>query len=181
MTTPLRFASLLAAAALTLAAAAQPLLANGRVLRFDRQDAGPYQVSLGTIPDTPIIGNLHLTMTIKDTASDAYVLDALVTVTGQGPSGGAALIGPVQASTNLRDPTFYDVNTAVDELGPWIFTVRIEAGPGEAQAAFSVEVREANPLGAIAVLAGLLALMTILGLSVRAYLQQKRNRAANRV
>ncbi len=178
MPTLYRYASLLTVAVVMLIAAAQPAQANGRVLRFDRQAAGPYDVSLGTIPDTPIVGNLHLTMRVMDAATDTYILDARVTVIGVGPSDESTGIGPIAAVANFRDPTFYDLNTAVDEAGPWTFTVRIEAGPGEAQAAFSIEVSEANPLGGIAVLGGLLVLVTILGLSARSYIRQRRGRSA---
>ena len=161
-------------------AAAPQVSANGRVLRFDTQQAGPYQVSLGTIPDAPIVGNIHITVTVRETATDDYVLDGLIVMSGEGTGDNAGKIGPLAAERNLREPTYYEFNTSVDELGLWEFRVLIEAAPGTAETTFTVEVIESSPLGGIAVLAVLLGLVTVLGLSARAYFRQRKREAPTR-
>ena len=176
----IRLASVLLAAAVLLVAAAQQVSANGRVLSFDRQQAGPYRVSLGTIPNTPVVGNIHLTVTVEDSATDEYVLDASVVVIGEGPGDNPIELGPIVADRSLREPTYYEVNTSVDALGQWDFTVLIDAVPGQAETTFTLEVVEANPLGGIAILAVLLGLVTVLGLSVRAYFRQRKREASSR-
>ena len=177
MQTPIRLASVLLAAAVLLIAAAQQVSANGRVLGFDRQQAGPYVVSLGTIPATPLVGNIHLTVTVEESATEEYILDASVAVMGEGPGDDPAEIGPLLADRNLREPTYYEINTSVDEVGQWAFTVLVEAAPGPAEATFTFEVVKASPLGGIAILAVLLGLVTVLGLSVRAYFRQRKHEA----
>ena len=59
--------------------------ANGRVAQFVRQVAGPYEIALGTVPNQPVVGPLHMTMTVTEVASDEPMLDAEVVVTGVGP------------------------------------------------------------------------------------------------
>ena len=177
MRTLIRLAPVVVVAVVLLASAAQQASANGRVLRFDRQQAGPYVVSLGTIPTTPVVGNIHLTVTVEESATEEYILDASVAVVGEGPGDDPVEIGPLFADRNLREPTYYEINTSVDEVGQWAFTVLVDAAPGPAEATFTFEVVEANLLGGIAILAVLLGLVTVLGLSVRAYFRQRTREA----
>ena len=173
----IRPAAVLLVAVVLLAAAAQQVSANGRVLSFDRQQAGPYRVSLGTIPNTPVVGNIHLTVTVEESSTDEYVLDASVVVIGEGPGDNPIELGPLAADRNLREPTYYEFNTSVGEVGQWEFTVLVDAAPGAAETTFSVQVVEASPVGGIAALAVLLVLVTVLGLSGRAYFRQRRRDA----
>ena len=93
MTRSLVIALVALVAAAIAAVQAETAFANGRVVRFDRQVAGPYEVALGTIPDSPTLGALHMTLTVTDTKTQAYLLDAAVVVEGTGPESGAT-IGP---------------------------------------------------------------------------------------
>ena len=145
--------------------------ANGRVVRFVRQVAGPYEIALGTIPPTPAPGALHLTMTVANASSKSYVLDAEIAVTGKSPESDSSGLGPLSATHNPEDPTFYDINTTVDREGTWLFTVAVSSDLGEASADFPIEVRKANPLAGIATLLLLVALLTIIGLSAWTYLR----------
>lgn len=180
MRTLTRLAPAVVVAIVLLVAAAQQASANGRVLRFERQQAGPYMVSLGTIPTTPLVGNIHLTVTVEEAATEEYILDASVAVIGEGPGDDPAEVGPLFADRNLREPTYYEINTSVDEVGQWAFTVLVDAAPGPAEARFTFEVVEANPLGGIAILAVLMGLVTVLGLSARAYFRQRKGAASSR-
>ena len=59
--------------------------ANGRVVEFDRQIAGPYEIALGKIPPSPIVGNLYLSILLTEAESKAPVLGAEVVVSATGP------------------------------------------------------------------------------------------------
>ena len=59
--------------------------ANGRVVEFDRQIAGPYEIALGKIPPSPIVGNLYLSILLTEVESKAPVLGAEVVVSAAGP------------------------------------------------------------------------------------------------
>ena len=155
--------------------------ANGRVQEFQRQIAGPYEVAFGTIPDPPVVGTLHLTVRITETASDMLVLNADVTVTAVGPVGpdlGPAELGPLKAMNTPSNPAFYDLATSVDRLGEWMFTVAVASEFGEGVAEFPLEVREQGFLGGVITLLAGLALLIIVGLSLVMYLQQRGRRKA---
>ena len=119
--------------------------ANGRVAELQKKRAGPYEIALGTIPGTPVVGTLHMTMTVSDIASGAFLLDARVAVTGIGPGAQAPEIGPLEAQSNLTSPNFYDVNTSVDRVGAWTFTISISGEQGEAATDFVLDVKSPNP------------------------------------
>ena len=50
--------------------------ANGRVVEFDRQEAGPYEIAFGKIPGSPRVGALFLSIIVTDTASATPVTGA---------------------------------------------------------------------------------------------------------
>ena len=146
--------------------------ANGRVVRFDRQLAGPYEIGLGTIPATPGVGNLHLTVSVADAVSKVYITGADIVVTASGP--GAVEIGPLNAYDSLQGVGFYDVNTSVDREGMWTFTVAVSSEMGEASAPFEIEVKNTSPVAGIVTLVVLVGLLSIIGFSVRAMLSGRR-------
>ena len=119
--------------------------ANGRVAQFVRQVAGPYEIALGTVPDRPVVGPLHMTMTVTEVASDEPMLNAEVVVTGVGPQPEPGVeatdVGPVEAEVGVTSLGYYDVNTTVDRVGAWTFTVDVSADPGEASTQFAIDVR----------------------------------------
>ncbi len=147
--------------------------ANGRVIQFERRIAGPYEIAVGTIPQSLVIGSLHLTMSISDAATDTFILNTEVTVTGKGPESDAIEIGPLAAQINPNDPAFHDVNTSVDRVGVWSFVISVSGDLGDASAEFPIEVKNSSPLIGIATLAALLGFVIVLGFSIRAYLRER--------
>ena len=147
--------------------------ANGRVTKFENQSVGPYLVSLGTIPEPPIVGSLHLTVTLKEIETQEFILDALITASGKGSNINSKDIGPMNAVKNFGDPRYYDINTSVNTTGTWTFDIAIKADPGEITTTFQIEVIERNNIPAILAFFVLLLLVTILGLSIRAFIQQQ--------
>ena len=148
--------------------------ANGRVIRFERRDAGRYEVALGTIPASPGVGLLHLTLEVIDRGSAEFVPNATLTVTGTGPESDEAEIGPLEVQRSVTDPAFYEVGTSVDREGTWIFNVSVSGDLGDGSADFPVEVRNASPLVGIATLLVMVLLLVVLGLSFRSYLKEGR-------
>lgn len=151
--------------------------ANGRVLTYDTRTAGPYEVAVGKIPETPTVGELHLTMTITEIATALVIRDADVVITAIGPDSSEIEIGPLNATSELQvlieEPTYYDIVTEVDRIGTWVFTINVTSEVGSGSADFPVEVREANPITGIATLIALLAFVVVVGLSVRVFLKER--------
>ena len=149
--------------------------ANGRVTSFERKTAGPYEIGLGTIPPSPS-GNLHLALTVTDTATSSPVLDANLELQGAGPDSSVIEIGPFIAANSAQEPTYYEVNTEVDREGVWLFTTTVTDAAGTHSAEFQVEVKNASPITGILTLVVLLAFLIIFGLSLRASLGGRRKR-----
>lgn len=154
--------------------------ANGGVTRFVRRAAGPYEVALGTVPPSPGVGNLHLTVTVLEQSTEAQVLDAEVSVTAVGPGPDAAEVGPLRAVNDIKSPWSYDVNMRVDREGEWRFAVSVSAAPGDASAEFVVDVRNASPVAGAITMLVLVALLVVLGLSLRAYVRESGKGAGRR-
>jgi hypothetical protein len=167
------WASALAVLAVILAATVS---ANGRVGQFVRQTAGPYEIALGTIPDSPAVGQLHLTMTVRDTAAESFVLDAEITVTGVGPDGDAVEIGPLDARNSPTSLDFYEVNTSVDRVGTWVFTVLVSGEPGEGSADFLIKVRTASTVYRIFTWVTVMVFFALVGLGLFPYLRRRMRR-----
>jgi hypothetical protein len=121
-----------------------------------------------------VVGILHLTMTVFEESSGAVITDANVTVEVRAPGQEGVATGPMVARKNSIAPTFYDVNTTVDRVGTWVFTVGVSSELAKVSADFPIEVTETNPFVAMATLVVLLAFVSVLGLSVRAIPAQRR-------
>lgn len=167
------FATLIALAAAVVAGTFGNVYANGRVLEFDSRVAGPYQVEMGKIPNTPVVGALHLTIRATEIATGASMIGADVAVTGVGPDSQAVEIGPLIATSDLQDPTFYDVAMQVDRIGEWVFTVAVITEFGNGTADFPIQVVESNPITGIVTVVALIAFVSVLALAVRAFLRER--------
>ena len=171
-------ASIIAIAAIVAAAGLGLLLlsanlafAHGGGFQLTRPAvAGPYELLLGTIPDPPIVGEAILILQVSDPDTGARVLGVQVEALPVSSGGPAPAIpfGP-----DSYDPTLYEANATLDAEGAWTFTINVSGADGEGSATFDYEVRRASPIAGIITLATLLALLTILGLSMRAFLKQR--------
>ena len=162
--------------------------ANGRVVEFDRQIAGPYEIALGKIPPSPIVGNLYLSILLTEVESKAPVLGAEVVVSATGPPiegeaspmGDGPEIGPIIVNPD-PDPQnyagYYDTEQPIvlDRSGWWTFTVNVDSpDAGKASAQFLVNVTTPNPLIGIITLVALLAFIIVVALAIRMYLRERR-------
>ena len=147
--------------------------ANGRVIVFEDHTAGPYRLAVGTIPENPVVGNLHVTMTITAPPGDELILDAEVSVSGSGPESQDVEIGPLAAEHNAADPSYYDINTFVDRQGEWRFSVTVNGPRGEGMTDFPIEVGTRSPLIGIVTILALVAFLAALGYSLRAFLRER--------
>ena len=147
--------------------------ANGRVIVFEDHTAGPYRLAVGTIPENPVVGNLHVTMTITAPPGEDLILNAEVSVSGSGPESQDVEIGPLAAEHNADDPSYYDINTFVDRQGEWRFSVTVNGPQGEGTAEIPIEVRTQSPLIGIVTILALIAFLAALGYSLRTFLRER--------
>ena len=176
------------AAASVVQFTASQAYANGRVVEFDRQIAGPYEIALGKIPPSPIVGNLYLSILLTEVESKAPVLGAEVVVSATGPpiEGEASPmrvrpeIGPIIVNPD-PDPQnyagYYDTEQPIvlDRSGWWTFAVNVDnPDAGKASAQFLVNVTTPNPLIGIITLVALLAFIIVVALAIRMYIRERR-------
>ncbi len=175
---------LIAALAVLVAAWAQVApdmaFANGRVVEFDRQVAGPYEIAFGKIPGSPRVGALFLSIIVTDMASAMPVVGADVRVSGRGPGAADVEVGPVAVAPDpdpANYPGYYDTTEAItlDRAGLWLFAVDVDsAAGGKARAEFSLEATEPNPITGIVTLLALAAFAAVVALAIRMYLRERR-------
>lgn len=150
-------------AALWLLAGQGELLANGasRLLVKDAP-AGPYLLEVGILPGTPRVGTLHVTVLVNEAAGETPLTDALIDVTADGPEG-ATDTGPVRAVNSALDLRFYEADLPLDTEGAWTLTVDADGPLGPGQLVLPMQVRPAQGLDLVYVLAAFVAL-TALGI-----------------
>ena len=176
------------AAASVVHFASSSAYANGRVVEFDRQIAGPFEIALGKIPPSPIVGNLYLSILLTEVESKAPVLGAEVVVSATGPpiEGEASPmrvgpeIGPIVVNPDpdpQNYPGYYDTEQPIvlDRSGWWTFAVNVDSpDAGKASAQFLVNVTTPNPLIGIITLVALLAFIIVVALAIRMYIRERR-------
>ena len=136
-----------------------------------REIAGPYELVLGTIPDPLVVGEAILILSVANPDTGARVLNADVTVTPESPA--SANVAPLIAGPDSYDPTLYEARAELDAEGRWMFTIDVSGQAGTGSASFAYEVKKLSPIAGLITLAALLAFLTILGLSIRAFIKDR--------
>ena len=138
-----------------------------------REIAGPYELVLGTIPDPLVVGEAVLILSVENPDTGARVLNADVTVTPEGPTSASPNAGPLIAGPDSYDPTLYEARAELDAEGQWMFTIEVSGQSGTGSASFAYDVKKLSPIAGLITLAALLAFLTILGLSIRAFIKDR--------
>ena len=136
--------------------------ANGVHVRSEEVFAGPvgsYEVQVLT---NPVVGNLHLTISVLQQDGNLPADHPLVRVLArgpEGPDGRTQIVGPKVARGSLAGPNWYAVDMSVNETGSWLFNLTVDGPMGEEAADFRVEIRESGGVNwlVIGVVAFLLA------------------------
>ena len=156
-------AALLVLLVLWLSVPQGQVLANGatRLLVKDAI-AGPYLLQVGILPGTPRVGTLHVTVLVNEAAGGTPLTDTLIDVTAAGPEG-ATDTGPVRAVNSALDFRFYEADLPLDAEGAWTLTVDADGPLGPGRLVLPMQVRPAQGLDLVYVLAAFVAL-TALGI-----------------
>ena len=121
---------------------------------------GPYELRVGILPGSPKVGNLHLSILVKNAETGATINRATVMVMATGPTG-ATDVSPMQATNTPQSPQFYDVNIPLDTVGSWVLTVDTDSSLGKASLDLSLEVTESGGLNVVWILAGVVAILAV--------------------
>ena len=138
--------SLSVAALAALALALWPGLthANGAAVAIVKnRQAGPYEIEVGILPGAPKVGNLHLSILVRDLERGASITDARALVMAVGPEG-ATNYGPVEALNTRVTPQFYEADIPLDVVGAWTLTLDVDGGLGRESISLPIEVTEGS-------------------------------------
>ena len=120
---------------------------TGRAVAHDegteifRQVDGPFVIAVRILPLQPLVGQLHLTVTVDLLETGEPVEDARIRVTGRHSEGKAT----PQFSPALNIPTdrrYYDANFEIDDGGIWNFEVNVTGDAGEGSVVAPVAVAQ---------------------------------------
>jgi len=113
--------------------------AHGAGTEIFREVDGPFVIAVRILPLQPLVGKLHLTVTVDFLETGESVEDARVRVTGRHQEGSATpLFSPA-----LNVPTerhFYDANFDIEDAGTWDFEVEVESDAGEGRVRAPVSI-----------------------------------------
>ncbi len=138
-----------------------------------RASAGPYNLTIGTIPDPPTVGEAILILEVTDPDTGERILGLDVTIVPSGPESSEVEPGVLYGVADSYDPTLYETRAELPSAGPWTFNVLVDGQPGSGEALFAYDVKQVNPIGGIITLLTLLAFLTIIGFSMRAFLKER--------
>ena len=138
-----------------------------------RATAGPYNLTIGTIPDPPTVGEAILILEVTDPDTNQRIQGLNVTIVPRGPESQDGTPENLYGIADSYDPTLYETRAELPSAGPWTFDVMVDGLPGSGEAQFSYDVKRVNPIGGIITLLTLLAFLAVIGLSMRAFLKER--------
>ncbi len=151
--------------------------ANGSVRSYEKRSVGTFEIGLGTVPASPSPGVVHFAAYVQDIGTGVRYLNANVRLTASGPGSQDPEIGPEKMPNNLMDPSYYELNTAVDRDGIWFVMIEVSTSDAKASTVFEMKVQEPNPMLPILTLGALIAFLIILGMSARAWVREYRKKS----
>ena len=151
--------------------------ANGSVRSYDKRSVGTFEIGLGTVPASPSPGVVHFAAYVQDIGTGVRYLNAKVKLTASGPGSQNPEVGPKKMPNNLMDPSYYELNTAVDRDGIWFVMIEVSTSDAEASTVFELKVQERNSVLPILTLGALIAFLIILGMSARAWVREYRKKS----
>jgi hypothetical protein len=156
--------------ALAMGAPARDTGAHGGRVRLAKVPAGPYLVSVWTLPDPPRVGSLDVSLAVMEPRSERALLDAAarLTVTPR-PGPGAAIVRDLKLGGE-GNPILYHALLEVPSAGAWQVTVAVEGPAGRGEASFDLSVKPTRSFG------WSLAPGVVVGLAVLAWVLAGRRR-----
>ncbi len=116
--------------------------ANGATVSIVKnRQAGPYEIEVGILPGAPKVGNLHLSILVRDLDNGNSITDAQALVTALGPQG-ATNFGPAPALNTPATPQFYEADIPLDAVGAWTLKLDMDGGLGRESISLPIEVTE---------------------------------------
>ena len=154
--------------------------ANGSVRRYEIKQIGGHEIGLGTVPASPTVGVVHFVVYVKDLETEVSYMDAEVSFAASAPYSQNPDIGPIPMINTVMDPTYYELNTSLDEEGMWFIVIEFQTPSGKNSVNYQINIQQPNPILPILTVSALLAVLVILGVSARAWVKEYRKNSYTR-
>ncbi len=118
--------------------------ANGRTIPIMTLSQEPYNVQIRVAPDTPRVGNVHMSLVVTRLDDNEDVNNAIVTVTGENQEPETFTIGPLQTSQTPPLLNWYDLTMVLPSPGNWAFVAKIQEGDLSTEFGFDLRVEESS-------------------------------------
>jgi hypothetical protein len=113
--------------------------ANGGGADIVRERAGPYEVVVAILPEKPLVGSVHFSITPIDASTQQVVPNAEIVLVANDERG-----RPTYQSRALslpHAPRFYEANILFESTGTWTIEVSIDSESlGDAMLTFPLEI-----------------------------------------
>ncbi len=135
-------------------------VAHERTVEIFRGQDGRFEVVIAALPERPVVGTVHFSITPVDAASGALIPDADVTLTvRRGPAERPIRARAVNTPAALQ---YYDANITFASSGEWTAVVEVRSdnlGDATVETSFRIDDRRIPPSSSGAfVLLGILVL-----------------------
>ena len=133
---------------------------------------GPYFLRVTT---APIVGNMHFVVHLSQADGVQPVDDAEIALWGRPDDANLPPVGPVAGIASIDGPNLFTVDLPVDEVGQWVFTMRVRGSLGEdsVDIPLTVSRRGSVNLGVVGIL---LVLVVVVGLTALSWGKKRRKR-----
>ena len=155
--------------------------ANGGAAEIFRGRAGSYEIVVAILPEKPVVGTVHFSVTLRDIRTSEPVTDAEVDIVAHDPSGQPMY--QARALNTPGSPQRYEANISFESPGTWTLAVAVQSerlGSGEVTVPLEVEERAIGP-GQVGSVVWLVVVAVLVGGAVYVWHSSRRaQRAAGR-
>ena len=167
------------------AIATETAAANGAATIIMDRTQGPYRLIVGIIPARPVVPTTHLTIQIfpagnSDDSSERRPLrdtEVALQLTATGPPG-APDFGP-QPVYNEQTLRYFEIDVPFPAVGQWQLSLSVASERGAQVFALPLQVGEPRASVQWVWIAGMLALIIVVGIWTFLTLQRRRNGSAS--
>ena len=126
------------------------------------------------------MGVVHFVVYVKDLETGVSFTDAEISLVASATYSQNSDIGPMPMINTIMDPTYYELNTSLDEEGIWLIVIEVQTPSGKNTVNYEINVQQPNPIVPILTVSALLAVLVILGVSARAWVKEYRKNSYTR-
>ena len=132
--------------ALAIGALAGDTGAHGGRVQLAKVPAGPYLVSVWSLPDPPRVGSLDVSLAVMEPRTERALLDASARLTATPRTGSGVALARELERGGGGNPILYHVLLDVPSPGAWQVVVAVQGPAGSGQVGFDLAVEPAPSL-----------------------------------